>query len=41
MMIAVVVTDHMMPIFMMPIFMGLCGSLQSSECEDTDSGRRG
>jgi hypothetical protein len=35
-MIAVVVTDHMMA-----IFVGLCGGLQSSERKHTDGSRRG
>jgi hypothetical protein len=35
-MVAVVITD-----LMMPIFVGLCGSLQSSECKHTDGGRGG
>jgi hypothetical protein len=35
-MIAVVVSDHMMP-----IFVGLCGGLQSSERKHTDGSRRG
>jgi hypothetical protein len=34
-MIALVVTDHMMP-----VFVGLCGSLQSSERKHAYSGRR-
>jgi hypothetical protein len=34
-MVAVVVTD-----LMMPIFVSLRGTLQSSECKDTDGGRR-
>src|SRR5262245_54813038 len=35
-MVAVVVTD-----LMMPIFVSLCGSLQSCECKHTNSGRGG
>jgi hypothetical protein len=35
-MVAVVITDRMMP-----IFVSLCGSLQSGECKRTDGGRRG
>jgi hypothetical protein len=35
-MVAVVVTD-----FMMPIFVSLCGVLQASKCKHTDSGSAG